>query len=35
LRVVRAITASDILDQYRALATMPAVATSEIVAKGR
>ena len=35
LRVVRAITASDILDQYRALATMPAVTTSEIVAKGR
>jgi hypothetical protein len=35
LRVVRAIAVSDILDQYRSLATMPALGTSEIVAKGR
>jgi len=35
LRVVRAMAASDILDQYRALATMPALGAPEIVAKGR
>jgi dienelactone hydrolase len=35
LRVVRVIAASDILEQYRSLATMPGLGTSEIVAKGR
>ena len=33
LRVVRATTASDILEQYRALATMPALRISGIAAK--
>ncbi len=35
LRVVRATTASEILDRYRALAAMPAAGASEIRAKNR